>query len=605
MGFNFASFAGGLAKGGSAALDDRAADKKSALATKRSLMFNATEALYNNALDVKKANDILKNDDKKYISKIKSMDSSISTDNMNKLLSLNVDDRLKAEEEYNYRAAQTDSGVSSFGDFMSYVDDASDLNNPDKITTSIEASMVPAPQTPKAYYDKTGLISDKSVNNLFSEVSGVLADVHGMSIAQAKAITEQGIYSVQHPPIKINWSKDIKVQRGVLEELAKASIYSQNQLKDQALSIINRRVTLTGTAIDRLRESFAASYTTDGVDTDGKPTGKKVKVAAAFASTDPDFESRFLKSPEYLKYAKESISPYIMSMETDPDVNTANAMTYINGTFPGLYGGKIDTQTLTEEAFAAIVPTKIYYVNAPPLTGPANPSGADSDGFIMTGATLKGTRVDGDGDGDGDTTNTDVGVSSTDNSVVKVLKDELAFAKEMGAEASIIARIESEIVDAEDNTGILYKELKAKLKADDKISDKTFEPDAVQMKDWDKNLDVAIEAGDAAQIQLVVDFVEANPDNKIGGSNMSLRNRLYRRAIAAKDDLRYEQNPTLEDTLDKINKVLPGSLLTKPKRIDSDVARAFLKKLDTYPLPENTADLEELNKVKKELYRNI
>ena len=161
---------------------------------------------------------------------------------------------------------------------------------------------------------------------------------------------------IQHPPIKINWSKDIKVQRGVLEELAKASIYSQNQLKDQALALINKQVTLTGTAIDRLRESFAASYTRDGVDTDGKPTGKKEKVAAAFASTEPDFESRFRRSPEYLKYAKESISPYIMSMETDPDVNTANAMTYINGTFPGLYGGKIDTPTLTEEAFAAIDP---------------------------------------------------------------------------------------------------------------------------------------------------------------------------------------------------------------------------------------------------------
>ena len=394
MGFNFASFAGGLAKGGSAALDDRAGDKKAAIATKRSLMFNATEALYNNALDVKKANDILKNDDKKYISKIKSIDPTISTDNMNKLLSLNVADRLKAQEEYDYRAAQSDSGVSSFGDFMSYVDDASDLNNPDKITTSIEASMVPAPQTPKAYYDKTGLISDKSVNNLFSEVSGVLADVHGMSIAQAKAITEQGIYSVQHPPIKINWSKDIKVQRGVLEELAKASIYSQNQLQDQAVALINKRVTLTGIATNKLRESFAANYTTDGVDTDGKPTGKRVKVAAAFAPTEPNFESDFRSSPEYLKYATESISPYIMSMETDPDVNTANAMTYINGTFPGLYGGKIDTQTLTEEAFAEIVPTKVYYVNAPPLVGPANPSGADSDGFIMTGATLKGTRVD-------------------------------------------------------------------------------------------------------------------------------------------------------------------------------------------------------------------
>ena len=603
MGFNFKGFATGLAEGASEAYDAKSDKRDAAITSKRSLMFNATEALYNNALEVKKSNDKLKNLDKQYISKIKSMDPTISKDNMNKLLSLGEKDRLKAQEEYTYRASLTDSGVSSFGDFMSYVNEASDLSNPDLITKNIESSMMTSPQTPTAYYDKTGLVSDESVNNMFAEVTGVLTDVHGMSVAQAKAITEQGIYSVQHPPIKINWSKDINVERGLAEELAKASIYSQNQLKDQALSIIDKQITLTGTAIDKLRESFSANYTVDGVDSDGKPTGKKEKVAAAFASTNPSFESDFLRSPEYLKYAKESISPYIMSMETDPDSNTTNAMTYINGTFPGLYGGKIDTPTLTEEGFAKIVPTKIYYVNAPPLIGPANPSGADSDGFIMTGATLKGLRV---GVVTPDTEVVpDAVVSSTDNDVVKSLKDELEFANEMGADASVIARIESEIVDAENNTGIVYKELKAKIKADDRIADRTFEPEAVQMKDWDKNLDVAIAASDAGQIQLVVDFVEANPDNKIGGSNMSLRNRLYRRAIAAKDALRYEQNPTLEDTLDKINKVLPGSLLTKPKRIDSDVAREFLKKLDTYPLPENTADLEELNKVKKELYRNI
>jgi hypothetical protein len=518
MGFNLSSFGSGVADGITTAYEAKADRRKEAVSSKRSLMFNATEAIYNNALDVKKSNDKIKNEDKKYISMVRSMDPNISTDNMNKLLSLSVDDRAKAQGEFNYRASQSESNVSSFGDFMSYVNDASDLSNPDKIDRNIESSMMTATETPKAYYDKTGLVSDESVNNMYSEVSGVLSDVHGMSVAQAKAITEQGIYSVQHPPIKINWSKDIQVERGVQEEIAKASIYSSNQLKGQALSIINTQVTLTGTAIDKLRESFAADYMIEQQDEDGNLTGIKQKAGAAFASTAPNFESDFRSSPAYLKYAKESISPYIMSMETDPDANKANAMTYINGTFPGLYGGTITVSTLTEDEFAAIVPTKIYYVSVPPLTGPANPSGADSDGFIWTGAQVQSKRQDKpqvkeDKGGNTEkltTTNTDSGDALIKEAEVAILQKKLDKASNPRARQLIERRIEevmkpivvkSVIRPLTDYQNVMMEEKRGTIGA---------------AKAYDQAVDIAIEAGDMEGIRKVQATINSLTASSIG-----------------------------------------------------------------------------------------
>ena len=605
MAFNLKGFAGGLADAGTSYFEDKQDRRKDAKADKRSLMFNASEAIYNNALAVKKSNDVLKNEDKKYISKIKSIDPTISTDNMNKLLSLNVDDRLLAEQEYNYRSAKPDAGQITFGDFMSYVNEEDDLSNPDKIDANMEASMMAAPQVASAYYDKTGLLSDESVNDMFTEISGVLQEVHGFSLSKAKAITEQGIYSVQHPPIKISWSRSIQIEREAMNAVTQAQILQEARLDDAALDIIKSQVSLTGSAISSLRDSFAANYMVDGEDEDGKPTGSKVQVAASMAPMQPTFERDFLNSPAYKKYAMTAITPYIMSMETNPDVNTANAMTFINSTFPGSYGGKLELRTLTETSFAEIDPDKIYYVYAPPLTGPANPSGADEDGFILTGAQIKDSRTD--------VVAELVTAENTDNELnqevsvtVKTLQEQLAFAEEMDAPKETITRIKKEIEKAmlTSQSDITTAKFDTKQTKDAATSAVTFEPNAVTVDDWDKNLDLAIQMGDIEKVQLVVDFVEANPNTSYK-SNMSPRNRLSRRSKSALADMMRKQNPTLQDTLDEISSVLPGSLLTKANRIDKDVARAFLKRLEEYPLPENTDDLAEFNKVKKELYRNI
>jgi len=595
MAFSLKGFASGLADAGTNYIEDKQDRRKDATTAKRSLMFNATEKIYNDALAIKNSNDVIKNKDKKYISKIKSIDPTISTDNMNKLLSLSADDRKKAEGEYNYRAAQTPDEIT-FGDFMSAVEESTDLDDPTKIDANIETSMMAVPKNSSAYYDKTGLISDESVNDLYTEITGVLQEVHGFSVDKAKAITEQGIYSVQHPPIKINWSKDIAIQKEAIETLATAKILDQARIEGASLNVINLQVDLTNDALLKMREAFAVGYESEQFDDDGNSLGLKV-IPAALAPTMPNFESEFRNSKAYKEYAMTTISTYIMGMETDPEFNTQSAMTFMNGTFPGMYGGKIETRKLTEAAFNKINPNKIYYVDAP------SPAGTDEDGFIMTGAQLKATRVDTKTKNDPkDVPATGVEVSAT----VKTLQEQLAFAIEMNADEETIARIEGEIAEAmtTSQSDVTKVKFDTKQKKDAATSAKTFEPNAATVDDWDKNLDLAIQMGDIEKVQLVVDFVEANPNTSYK-SNMSPRNRLSRRSKVALADMMRKQNPTLQDTLDEISSVLPGSLLTKANRIDKDVARDFLKRLDSYPLPENTDELDEFNKVKKELYRNI
>ena len=456
MAFNLKGFASGLADAGTSYLEDKQDRRKDATTAKRSLMFNATEKIYNDALVVKQSNDLIKNKDKKYISKIKSIDPTISTDNMNKLLSLSAEDRLKAEGEYNYRAGQTPDQIT-FGDFMSAVEESTDLDDPSKIDANIESSMMPAPKPVSAYYDKTGLISDESVNNLYTEITSTLQEVHGFSVDQAKSITQQGIYSVQHPPIKINWSKAIAIEKQAADTLAEAGIMRAAQLEEVGLDIINKRVSLTNDSLSAMRKSFAVGYKAEQFDDDKNSLGLKV-IPAALAPNMPNFEADFRNSPEYKEYALKSISTYIVGMESDPAFNTTNAMTYINGTFPGMYGGKIETRKLTEEAFNKIEPNKIYYVDAP------SPAGTDEDGFIMTGAQLTATRVDSKPKGNGGSDNLD----PTD-----VEKNAQLDAEQVIAAASSVQSLKDQGVTVEELGFESWEEVEASMRPDALANDAT------------------------------------------------------------------------------------------------------------------------------------
>ena len=357
MSFSFSGFASGLADSGTAYFEGKQKDRKEATGAKRSLMFNANESIYNNALEIKKSNDKLKNEDKKYISFIHSIDPDISTDNMNKLLSMGTDNRKKAVTEFNFRSGQL--GVTSpikFGDFMSYVTDESDLDDTTKIDESIAASEVPAPSGAEAFYDNVGLVSDESVNDIYAEIESVMTELHGFSLEQAKEITKQGIYSVQHPPIKIDWSKDIALSSAEVSVMAYKRALEAANLTQVSQGITKGEIDLVSQALVSMEAAFGANYMAPKKDEDGElildDEGRTImeRVPSGLLPMNPNFKSDFLNSVMYQEFAMEQMRPYIIGMVEDPDFNTKHATSFINGTFPGLYGGKVNAETITKAA---------------------------------------------------------------------------------------------------------------------------------------------------------------------------------------------------------------------------------------------------------------
>ena len=596
MGFSLKGFAGGLADSATSYIEDREKNRDESTTLKRGLIYNATESMYGKAATLKEENDKLVKADKQYLSTILSIDPQISKDNQNKLLSLGVDDRKRAEEEFYYQKASNPS--VTFGDFMQYVNEPEDIGNTEVMQSNQVAATKPAPNVVSAFYDKTGLISDSTVDDIYDEAVGVMTSIHGFSAAKAQSIISEGVYNVQHPPIKINWSKNLGIAKDAAQDRIYMEALQNANLKDAALGITNKQIEATNSAIDSMRSLWQSNYMIpvmkDGEEVIENGRVKMQAMPAIMAGTRSGLEQEFRNSPEYKQFAVDSMTPHIVALVENPALSKQTSLNYMNTTFPGVYGGTYDLSSASpEKVVKDLDPSKIYHVQS------VDRDGGPPKGYVYTGQQVIAAM--------GTTASTVTPVkAAVDSEVVsenvKAVKDELAFAIEMGADSETITRIENELEDAmsTSNSDIA----KVNLEAREIESSKMFEPDAVQMKDWDKNLDLAIASGNAEQVQLVIDFIEARPD-KTYKSNMSLRNRIWNRAAKARNEIRNSQNPTLEDTLDQINEVLPGSLFTKAKRIDSALARDFLKRLEEYALPENTDDLAELNKVKKELYRNI
>jgi len=610
MAFNLKGFASGLADSGTTYFESMEKERNDAKDAKRSLIFNASSDLYTQARETKKTNDAQVKLDKQYLSTIKSMDPQISKDNQAKLLSLDPTRRLQAEDEFTHRKASNPS--VTFGDFMSYVKNPEDLDNTVALDEAYQGSLMAPSKQAEAYYDKSGLLSDDAVDGIYSEVAAVMTEVYGYSPAQAREITKEATYSVQYPPIKIDWSESVALTQHEINNRIQMEAIGSLKIKGATQDLVNANIKTAETTVSAIREMFASNYTVPDVDKDGNAvldaSGNPVmkRAGAQFAALAPTFEQDFKNSREYKKLAVESMTAPIVAMIENP-ANKKSSMDYLNAAFPGVYGGELDLSYGDgSEVAGTISASKVYFVKG------SGPVGGAPKGYVYLGAqilaALKPKEVEVKGAGEVVVPVED-GVEST---AVIAAEENLEFAKEMGADDATIKQLESEIVEANSQSAREKRasdreEYKVETNKKKKVSDETFEPAAVRASVWDKNLDLAIEAGNADQVQQVLDWMEStkSSDNSTFKSNLSIRPRMFRRAHAALEDIRIEKNPTLADTLDKIDEVLPGSLLTKPNRISKEQARQFLKDLEKYPAPRDADELEEYNKVKKELYRNI
>mgnify|MGYP003641298655 CR=1 FL=1 len=383
MGFSLKGFASGLADSATSYIEDREKDRDESTTLKRGLIYNATESMYGKAATLKEENDKLVKADKQYLSTILSIDPQISKDNQNKLLSLGVDDRKRAEEEFYYQKASNPS--VTFGDFMQYVNEPEDIGNTEVMQSNQVAATKPAPNVVSAFYDKTGLISDSTVDDIYDEAVGVMTSIHGFSAAKAQSIISEGVYNVQHPPIKINWSKNL----GIAKEAAKDRIYKealQNaNLKDAALGITNKQIEATNSAIDSMRSLWQSNYMIPVMDKDGEEVIENGRVKmqvmpAMMAGTRSGLEQEFRNSPEYKQFAVDSMTPHIVALVENPALSKQTSLNYMNTTFPGVYGGTYDLSSASpEKVVKDLDPSKIYHVQS------VDRDGGPPKGYVYTG----------------------------------------------------------------------------------------------------------------------------------------------------------------------------------------------------------------------------
>jgi len=390
MGFSLKGFAGGLADAGTSYIEDRQSDRKDAKAATRSLMFNASENMYNSAKEIKKENDAQTALDKKYISGIKSIDPTISPDNLNKLLSLSTEKRKQAESEYYFR--QGESPDVTFGDFMTLVEDESDLDNPAALDTKMTQSYIQKPKLASAYYDKSGLIPDNMIDDIYSEVSGVMTEVYGYSPQKAREITDAGIYKIEHPPIKINWSKNLFLSKQEITLAAQQIHKNEIGIAEDKLDVTTKQVTQTQSAEQATMNKWLETYQVP-VMKDNKPVllengqPKMQVLSRDMVNLTPGVDRDFRNSGAYMQHVKDSSAAKIMLMQQDPTNFKESSMAYLNTAFPGMYGGTVKSSDMDGAQYGDYVskinPMQVFYVEQEATDMEGAP-----DGFVATGAEI-------------------------------------------------------------------------------------------------------------------------------------------------------------------------------------------------------------------------
>ena len=549
MSFNLKGFAGGLADAGTTYIKGVQSDRKDSKDATRSLMFNATENMYNTAKETKKANDAQRALDKKYISSVKSIDSGISKDNLNKLLSLPEDKRKQAEDEFYYR--QLEDPNVTFGDFMSLVDEAEDLENPALLDNKMQQTNVQKPTKATAFYDKSGLVPDYMIDDIYSEVTGIMTAAFGYGPEKARKIVDDGLYQIEHPPIKINWSKKLYLTKNEITLAAQQIHANELNVTKLKIDVTTNQVEQTRLAEESIKSKWLSTYQIpvkkDGevVMIDGKPQMRIIPTE--MVGVHPGLDADFRNSPAYMQHVKDSTSAKIALMQQDPNKFKEGTMAYLNTAFPGMYGGTIEAAQIDgpqyEDFVSNINPTQVFYVQQQT----ADEAGEVTNGYVKTGAEIiavwknKYSKAEEMNAG-----NNYVGETSEDsNSVPDPINDAdkarladarnqitraqqlLKTARETNETPEVIESLSKQVTATEVEAEELAQEIKIEeqkaatdaefkaLRAKRKNAPKVFKGDQYTANGNQQDLELAIEQRDKSKIQIVIDnidkLMEENP----------------------------------------------------------------------------------------------
>jgi hypothetical protein len=393
-------------------------------------------------------------------------------------------------------------------------------------------SYIQKPKLASAYYDKSGLIPNNMIDDIYAEVSGVMTEVYGYSPQKAREITDAGIYKIEHPPIKINWSKNLFLSKQEITLATQQIHKNELGIAEDKLDVTTKQVTQTQAAEQATMNKWLETYQVP-VMKDNKPVllengqPKMQVLSRDMVSLTPGVDRDFRNSGAYMQHVKDSSSAKIMLMQQDPTNFKESSMAYLNTAFPGMYGGTVKSSDMDGAQYGDYVskinPMQVFYVEQEATDIEGAP-----DGFVATGAEIMFVWKNQYGSAETmnagnnyvattvsavqkDDVEGNAAVDAAEAQIVRA-KELLALAKETGEGKGAIDSLTRQVAIAEDNV------IEVKQDAADDAARSAFKTRQADRRDapnvykgdqysWQGNrddLEIAIEERDIDKVKALV-----------------------------------------------------------------------------------------------------
>jgi len=438
MAFSLQGALTGLAKGGSAVLDSRKAERKEEKTKISSNIATGMDALYKNALSTDSARKENIKTDKAYMKKLASKASGIIDNPEEQAFILSLDtegrtDLMNLVESVTFREAG-----KPLAEYFTAITDPVEFKDPITLAERVYGRVVDTPLNTQDYYASTDL-SDSAVDKILATQEGFFATATGMSAARANGLLQSAKKEVKMQEFAIDWAnKNAQSDQDEVLRVMNLAITQQ--------SLANGSQILTQN-IEQTYKSKITNHEQDWYSINSKGMEAMDPVALAGA------RKRYLRSDAHKQLRENIITTLGESIYMTPALEESHAR-YIFNTFGDYWGGNLPTSEEIKDDPSLVEKHKYYVAEF------GNGVGV-SQGFSILKSmglleeTSKNinpftTRDDGNlGD-----------KKPQANPVIKTIEDALASAKELEdttvSPEIIEARLEEQ---ATDNSGDLINDL--------------------------------------------------------------------------------------------------------------------------------------------------
>jgi len=345
MAFSLQGALTGLAKGGSAVLDSRKAERKEEKTKISSNIATGMDALYKNALSTDAARKENIKTDKAYMKKLASKASGIIDNPEEQAFILSLDtegrtDLMNLVESVTFREAG-----KPLAEYFTAITDPVEFKDPITLAERVYGRVVDTPLNTQDYYASTDL-SDSAVDKILATQEGFFATATGMSAARANGLLQSA-------------KKEVKMQEFAIDWANKNAQSDQ----DEVLRVMNLAITQQGLAngsqiltqnIEKTYKSKITNHEEDWYSINSKGMEAMDPVALAGA------RKRYLRSDAHKQLREDIITTLGESIYMTPALEESHAR-YIFNTFGDYWGGNLPTSEEIKDD-PSLVEKHKYYV---------------------------------------------------------------------------------------------------------------------------------------------------------------------------------------------------------------------------------------------------